>query len=163
MDWNKHFSVALLGRGLVLVDRRPYWTDILFYITWNSDAVFSHCSICTELHCRMYCCLINTNIGFVTFITVPTSCVPFTVTLLDTLSLCTKDNCSKNTKLQRTSGRTPTHFTIKHKSVNSLQITSLLFYVSIWTSIEPAIVIKCDYKVGSTWPSRAISSIFNQK
>jgi hypothetical protein len=59
-------------------------------------------------------------------------------------SLCTKDNCSKNTKLQRTSALAPTYFTIKHKSVNSLQIIFVLFFVSIWTSIEPAFVIKCD-------------------
>ena len=72
---------------------------------WKSDGVFSHHSICTELHCTMYCCWqILTNIRFVTHSTVPTSCltVNVTFTVLDTLSLCTKHNCMQNTKLQRT-------------------------------------------------------------
>ena len=80
MDSNEHFRVALLGRGLVLVDRRPSWSDILFCRKWNSDAVSSHCSICTELHCRMYCCLIKTYILSVTLTTVPSSRVTVSVT-----------------------------------------------------------------------------------
>ena len=44
--------------------------------------MFSYCSICTELHCRMYCCEIKTNMCFVTISTVPTSSVTFTVTFI---------------------------------------------------------------------------------
>ena len=67
-------------RGRILVDRRPAWTDVFYCRTRNSDGVFSDRSICTELHCRMYCCWqILTNIHFVTLRNVPFTQVTFTV------------------------------------------------------------------------------------
>jgi len=62
---------ALAGRRRLLVDRRPAWTDVFYCRTWTSDGVFSHRSVCTELHCTIYCCCqIQTNICFVTISTV---------------------------------------------------------------------------------------------
>jgi len=60
MNSNEPANVATLttlpwARGL-LVDRCPAWTDVFYCRTWKSDAVSSHCGICTELHCRMCCC-----------------------------------------------------------------------------------------------------------
>jgi len=43
--------------ALAWADRRLAWSDVFYSRKWSTDAVFSHCSICTELHCRMYCCL----------------------------------------------------------------------------------------------------------
>ena len=137
MDLNEHLNVATFialdgsGPGLVIPTsslerrltlqkveqrRRVFSLQYMYRITLQNVLLsnkykysFRHPQYCSYVTCNCQC---NFH-------------------CLWTLSLCTKDNCSKNTKLQRTSARAPTHFTIKHKSVNSLQITSLLFYVSI--------------------------------
>jgi hypothetical protein len=112
--------------ALAWADSRLAWSDVFYSRKWSTDVVFSDCGICTYFHCKIYFCLIYTSIRFVTLSTVPTSRVTFTETFtglsrsLDTLSLCTKDNCRKNTKLQSTCARAATHFKIKYNSVNSL-------------------------------------------
>ena len=62
--------LSQLGRGRRLVNRRPACTDVFYCRKWNSDAMFSYCGICTDLHCKMYCQM-ETNIRFVTLSTVP--------------------------------------------------------------------------------------------
>jgi len=68
------------------------------------QCVFPYCSICTELHCRMHCCQIQTNNPFVILSTVPTSRVTVNVTFsaLKTSNVCAEDNCRKYKQLQRT-------------------------------------------------------------
>ena len=59
--------------------------------------MFPHCSICTELHCRIYCCQIQTNIHIVAPSIIPTSRVTVIITFsaLDTSTLYAEDNCRK--------------------------------------------------------------------